>query len=168
MHEFGYNLALVEPHHPMFAKPFPDYWCRRISDGQMDRIELELFPSCFIEHKHDINKVDYIYCADDDRPFFPGFPKEISDKIIITNTRAYKAQRCMKALEERCEKAIKEKNFDKLILALGWTGKDNECMICGKYVHNRITNEMKLFHTKCAKVVIDAYKKDSLTSIILS
>lgn len=169
--DFGYSRAFTTPHNPNYSKPFPDYWCERISDGRLDGIELELFPSRFIEHKHDITKTDFIYCADDDRMFYPDFPEEVSKKIIITKTRAYSDIRSMKALEKRCKRCIDEKKITySLLQALSWTGKDNECMICGikmNMTKNMVTKDVIQNHTKCGKKLITHYKRKDLLKVVM-
>lgn len=161
--KFGYIKALVEPHNPKFFKPFPDYWCLKIG-GIMERVELELFPTSFIDHKHDINEVDVIICADDNRLFYPDFPPDINKKILICdNTRAIKKGiKCILELENRCQ-AYKEGNTKELFKALGWVNR--KCFVCGRPIH-KITEKVQKIHTGCCNKVISALDKDELRKFL--
>jgi len=158
LEQHGYIKALMEPHNPRYFKPFPDFWCVN-PDMTVIRVELELFPTRFIAHKHDPNETDIILCAEDNRMFYPDFPKELDDMIVISDgTAAIRGDtKGITRFKHIVKDYIKDGDNTSLLKAMAWI--DRKCCICDLPLYNTLPKAQKL-HKQCIKEVLNIYNKN--------
>jgi hypothetical protein len=178
LEQFGYSMSNKLTWKKWKGK-MPDLLCKRIDSDRYDVLELEMFPSRFIDHKHHIDDVDWIYCAEDNRIFYPNFPKEISAKLKFTNTKTAicyfnEWEKEWSKFEDRCKeyinygrtpaidssyRYIKNGSICRMTQMLTWFHKDKRCVVCEGVIPIRMSLEDAMKHVFCVETLIEQYQK---------
>ena len=166
---FGFEEAMKLNGGKHWKGRSPDYHCKK--DDQWVVVELEVYPSRFIQHGHCIDEIDYLICVEDNTIFYKDFPKNIKDKLIVLRgTEAlgnnHDTERCWMTMEVAIRESEKTNYISldpkiKILKYLFWMSKDDDCPVCKNEI--KVKNKSTIYvdeyaeHVACVDTFMDYY-----------